>query len=113
MNLRTLALAICTLALLCSAARAQRARPAKVTALQATTDKSGSHPATGQTTGPAKVMCINGVSETPGVVVSCYLVAPGFKGVVKAGQSIDATGAGTVTLTCHGQGFMRCNARIN
>lgn len=93
-------------------AAAQRARLGKITALQATRDKAGDHPATTSTDGPRKITCLNGVSETPNVVVSCYIVAPGFKGTVNKGQTIDVTDAGTVTLTCHGQGFLRCDARV-
>jgi hypothetical protein len=94
---------------------AQRAPRAKVRALQATTDKTGEHPATAEIAGPATITCINAASETPNSqpVPSCNITAPGFKGIVKKGGTVKATGAGTVTLTCSGQGYMRCDARID
>lgn len=93
---------------------AQRAPRAKVRALQATTDKTGEHPATAEIDGPATITCINAASETPNSqpVPSCNITAPGFKGIVKKGGTVNATGAGTVTLTCSGQGYLRCDARI-
>ena len=93
---------------------AQRAPRAKVHALQATTDKTGEHPATAEIAGPATITCINAASETPNSQPppSCNITAPGFKGIVKKGRTANATGAGTVTLTCSGQGYLRCDARI-
>jgi hypothetical protein len=38
---------------------------------------------------------------------------PGFSGVLNKGKSANLTGAGTVTLKCRGQGFMRCDARVD
>jgi hypothetical protein len=107
-----LAVAVLTLSL---QANAQRAPRGKVTSLQATSDKAGQHPAQAEITGPASIMCVNAVSETPNVEPppSCYITAPGFKGVLKKGQTADATDRGTVTLQCNGQGYMRCNARID
>jgi hypothetical protein len=96
-------------------ARAQRSRNrGKVHSLQATSDKAGVHPDTA-TDIPASstIMCINGVSETPNVVVSCSITAPGFKGILKKGETAKTTAAGTVTMTCSGQGYMRCSARID
>ncbi|MGA8143405.1 MAG: hypothetical protein WB987_05915 [Candidatus Acidiferrales bacterium] len=92
---------------------AQRAPRGKVTSLQATTDKAGQHPGSAEITGPATIMCVNAVSETPNVQPSCRITAPGFSGILNKGQTANATGAGTVTLKCNGQGFMRCNARID
>jgi hypothetical protein len=94
---------------------AQRAPRGKVTSLQATSDQSGPHPATAEIAGPATIMCINATSETqnPPPLPNCRITAPGFSGILNKGQTIDATGAGTVTLKCNGQGYMRCNARID
>jgi|HubBroStandDraft_6_1064221.scaffolds.fasta_scaffold365293_2 hypothetical protein len=94
---------------------AQRAPRGKVTSLQATSDQSGPHPATAEIAGPATIMCINATSETPNPppLPNCRITAPGFSGVLNKGQTVDATGAGTVTLRCNGQGYMRCNARID
>lgn len=93
---------------------AQRASRAKVQSLQATSDKTGQHAATAEIAGPATITCINAASETPNTQPppSCYITAPGFKGDLKIGETANASAAGTVTLTCHGQGNLRCNARI-
>ena len=93
---------------------AQRTPRAEVHALQATTDKTGEHPATAEITGPATITCLNAASETLNSQPppSCNIAAPGFKGIVKKGVTVNATGAGTVTLTCSGQGYLRCDARI-
>lgn len=94
---------------------AQRAPRGKVTSLQATSDQSGPHPASAEIAGPATIMCINAASESPNPppLPNCHITAPGFNGTLNKGQSVDATGAGTVTLKCNGQGYMRCNARID
>jgi hypothetical protein len=95
-------------------ANAQWTRPAKVQSLQATSDKAGQHPSTASITGPKTITCLNAASETPNgrPAPSCHITAPGFSGNLNKGESASATGAGTVTLTCNGQGFLRCNARI-
>jgi hypothetical protein len=107
-----LAVAVLTLAY---QAHAQRTRPATVQSLQATSDKAGQHPSTADITGPKTITCLNAASETPNgrPAPSCHITAPGFSGNLNKGESASATGAGTVTLTCNGQGFLRCNARIN
>ena len=105
-----LALASFTLAI---QAGAQRARPGKVTSLQATTDSAGSHPSSTEITEAKNITCMNATSETPSAKPVCRIVAPGFSGILAIGKSVNATGAGTVTLTCSGQGFMRCAARVN
>jgi hypothetical protein len=92
---------------------AQRAPRGKVRSLQATSDKAGAHPDSAEMEGPVPILCIGGVSETPNVQVSCRITAPGFNGILNKGQSAKTTGPGTVTLKCNGQGFMRCNARID
>ncbi len=95
---------------------AQRARLGKVQSLQATTDSSGSHPATAAIAGPAKITCLNAVSEAPNSkpVPSCHVVAPGFTGNLAKGEAKDLTSAGNVTLTCNGQGpMLRCTARVD
>jgi hypothetical protein len=94
-------------------AGAQRARPGKVTSLQATTDKDGSHPSSTEITEAKNITCLNAVSETPNTKPACRIVAPGFSGILAIGKSVNATGPGTVTLTCSGQGFMRCAARVS
>ena len=99
---------------LASQSNAQRAPRGQVHALQATSDKGGEHPAKTEISGPATVTCINALSETPnGAQPSCYLTAPGFTGILNKGKTASLTGAGTVTLKCSGQGFMRCDARVD
>jgi len=94
-------------------AGAQRTRPGKVISLQATTDKAGSHPASTEITEAKNITCLNAVSETPNTKPACRIVAPGFSGILAIGKSASATGPGTITLTCSGQGFLRCAARVN
>ena len=110
-----LALAILALTL---AYRVEAQRPrnrAKVHSLQATADTSGVHPDKFDITGPVTFTCLNAVSETPNSrpEPSCHITAPGFNKTLKKGQSGNATGAGTVTLICNGQGNLRCAARVD
>jgi len=97
-------------------AHAQRSHLGKVTSLQATVDDGVSHPATAAATGPATLTCLNATSEAQNSkpVPSCHLVAPGFTGNLLKGQAANVTAAGTVTLTCNGQGpMLRCTARLD
>lgn len=98
--------------------RVQAQRPrnrAKVHSLQATADTSGVHPDKFDITGPVTFTCLNAVSETPNSrpEPSCHITAPGFNKTLKKGESGNATGAGTVTLICNGQGNLRCSARVD
>lgn len=95
---------------------AQRPRNrAQVHSLQATTDSSGSHPDKTDITGPVSFTCLNAVSETPNTrpAPACHITASGFNGTLVIGKTANATGAGTVTLTCVGQGYLRCSARVD
>lgn len=94
---------------------AQRQRRGTVHPLQATSDKTGQHPASADIAGPFTITCVNAASETPNTQPppSCRITAPGFDGILKKGETVKATGAGTVTLTCSGKGYMRCDARID
>ena len=95
---------------------AQRPRNrAKVHSLQATFDASGPHPDKADITGPVTFTCLNAVSETPNTrpAPSCHITAPGFNGTLVIGKTANATGAGTVILTCVGQGYLRCSARVD
>jgi hypothetical protein len=93
---------------------AQRARGPKVTSLSASIEKDGPHPDKADVAGPAPITCISAISDQPNSPTpSCHIVAPGFTGNLAAGKSANATEAGTVTLTCNGQGWVRCHARIN
>lgn len=95
-------------------ANAQRARAPKVTSLSASIEKDGPHPDKADIAGPAPITCISAISDQPtSPTPSCHIVAPGFTGNLSTGKSANATEAGAVTLTCNGQGWVRCHARIN
>jgi hypothetical protein len=111
-----LALAAVSTITLAYRVEAQRPRNrAKVHSLQATADASGVHPDKADITGPVTFTCLNAASETPNSrpEPSCHITAPGFNKTLKKGESGNATGAGTVTLTCNGQGNLRCAARVD
>jgi hypothetical protein len=75
-------------------------------------DQKGHHPGTAPAKGPATVRCLSAVSDL-GKPAGCYIVAPGYAGEVPVGHSIGTSGAGTVTLTCTGQGnVVRCVAQV-
>jgi hypothetical protein len=93
---------------------AQRARRGKVQSMSASFDKGLQHPDTATVTGPASITCVGTVSDVPNAPApSCYITAPGFSGTLEKGKTAAVTGAGTVTLKCNGQGWARCNARID
>lgn len=111
-------LALVAVAMLTLAYRVEAQRPrnrAKVHSLQATADASGVHPDKFDTAGPVTFTCMNAVSETPNSrpEPSCHITAPGFNKILKKGESGNTTDAGTVTLTCSGQGNLRCAARVD
>ena len=110
-----LSLLVIAIVTLPNASNAQRAARGKVQAMDSVTDKAGAHPRTESISGPAKITCLSAVSETPNTqpAPSCQITAPGFTGNLKIGQSASASGAGNVTLKCNGQGYLRCNARID
>jgi hypothetical protein len=115
-NLLLSLLALAVALMIAPRTNAQRARLGKVTSLQATTDSAGAHPATAAIAGPAKITCLNAVSEAPNSrpTPSCHVVAPGFTGNLAKGEAKDLTAAGSVTLTCNGQGpMLRCAARVD
>jgi hypothetical protein len=96
-------------------------KPAKQTAaksaqnISATVDKTGQHPGTAPISGPATITCTNASSNLPNgqPKPSCFISAPGFNGNLNKGQRAGASGAGTVTLNCNGQGdFLSCSASI-
>lgn len=83
--------------------------------VSASSDQTGQHPGTAAIAGPARVTCASASSDIPNPQPrpSCNITAPGFGGDVKVGSTIGAGGAGTVTLTCNGQGNrLACTARI-
>jgi hypothetical protein len=73
------------------------------------------HPATVSVQGPASVTCLNPTQslQKPGnAPASCYVTGPGVAQQVPSGGNVEVSGAGTVTLACHGSGSLTCSARI-
>jgi hypothetical protein len=93
---------------------AQRARHGTVRSMSASFDKGVQHPDTATITGPATITCIATVSDIPSAPPPiCNVAAPGFSGNLEKGKAASLTGAGTITLKCLGQGWARCNARVD
>jgi len=93
---------------------AQRARHGTVRSMQASFDKGVQHPDTANITTAASITCVATVSDVPSAPPpTCSVSGPGFSGTLEKGKSAALTGAGTVTLKCFGQGWARCNARID
>jgi hypothetical protein len=67
------------------------------------------HPGTAAVGGPAQVTC----TFVAGTNATCYIVGPGVANQVPKGGQVGTSGAGTVTLTCNGNGALRCQARID
>lgn len=83
--------------------------------ISARTDKTGQHPGTAAIKGPATIKCTSATSNIPRPQPppSCYVTAPGYSGQLNKGQSAGASGAGTVTLICNGQGdILTCSASV-
>ena len=63
----------------------------------------------------AKVTCTQ--ASGGGTSSRCYIQSPGWSGLLKAGQSIGTSGAGTVSLYCNGSypvgGALHCSAQID
>jgi hypothetical protein len=114
MKIKTLILiAAVALLFLASAEQAQRARHGTVRSMQASFDKGVQHPDTANITAAASITCVATVSDIPSAPPICSVTGPGFNGTLVKGKSAALTGAGTVTLKCLGQGWARCNARID
>jgi hypothetical protein len=85
--------------------------------ISASFDQTGQHPGLSPIAGPATVSCLTATSDiqNPQPPPSCNILTPGYNGDVKVGQSVGASGAGTVTLTCSGNGQgnkLACSARV-
>ena len=77
--------------------------------INASQEVSGNqHPGTASVKGPASITCITAV----GTSATCYIQGPGVAQQIPKGGTVGTSGAGTVTLTCNGQGALRCSARI-
>jgi hypothetical protein len=83
--------------------------PPPSSSITATFDQGGHHPATAVVTGIASVSCSDGAGSQ-GTAIDCLIVAPGYVGEVPLRKSVKTTGAGTVMLTCSGQG--KCTAVV-
>jgi hypothetical protein len=81
----------------------------KSSSITATFDQGGHHPATAVVTGIATVSCSDGAGSQ-GTPIDCLIVAPGYVGELPLTKSVKTTGAGTVMLTCSGQG--KCSAVV-
>jgi len=72
------------------------------------------HPRTLDEGSPVRVTCIDIYAPEPnGKAIACYVKGPGINRQLKLGESAETTGAGTVILTCKGDGFIYCRARID
>jgi hypothetical protein len=82
--------------------------------ISAKSDETGMHPGGAAVTGPVHVTCVTAVSDTGSEVPpTCVVTAPGTDGVVGIGKTVATNSAGTVTLTCKGEGALKCTARID
>lgn len=93
-------------------------RPQRATnqTISASVDNTGQHPGTASVSKAATITCLSAQSDlaNPQPPPSCYFTAPGFFGSLNRGQTAGTSGAGTVTLTCSGQGNqLRCSARVS
>jgi len=64
---------------------------------------------------PSAVTCTQ--ASGGGASTRCFIQSPGYSGLLKAGQTIGTSGAGTVSLSCTGTypvgGSLSCSARID
>jgi hypothetical protein len=92
---------------------AQVANGKRVRVLKAYGDKKGqAHPATAQINAGATVTCLTARSPGPGGNTMCDVAMPGGDHAVRVGETVGATGAGTLTLNCRGQAPVSCSARV-
>lgn len=79
--------------------------------ISASTDSNGNqHNSSAAIGGPATLTCISGGGQN----VSCFVTAPGVAQQLypPKGQA-GTSGAGTVNLSCNGNGALRCSLRID
>ena len=94
---------------------APKAKKAGRQVINASFDKTGQHPGTAPISGPATITCLSATSRSPTgqPKPSCFVVAPGYTGNLAPQQKAGASGAGTVTLNCNGQGdVLKCSAAV-
>jgi hypothetical protein len=77
----------------------------------------GHDPATAAIGGPAKIKCTKATTDfygNPKQGPGCVISAPGVALQIKPGETVGASGAGTVVLTCWGTGNrLTCSAEVN
>ena len=68
----------------------------------------GDTPATAAISGPAQIKCTKATTDYYGSPnprpAGCRIAAPGVNADIRVGQTVGASGAGTVILTCQGTG---------
>jgi hypothetical protein len=80
--------------------------------IQASVEASGNqHPGTVAVRGPASVTCLDAQPQRSNA--TCYVTGPGLDRQLPKGANAGTSGAGTVTLTCNGNGALRCSARVD
>ena len=81
--------------------------------ISASSDATGSHPASADVEGPVTVTCVSATDDSGSVTPpACVVAAPGTSAVVKIGDKVAVSAAGKVTLACQGKGKLACTAQI-
>ncbi len=83
--------------------------------ISASRDQTGQHPATASLPGDTHVKCLTAKSDVPNPQPEpgCHVDAPDRVSVdLKVGSSTHFSRTGTMTLTCTGQGNLRCTAEV-
>jgi hypothetical protein len=86
--------------------------------ISATQDLNGAqHAATYNVKSVVTVTCTRATQSAPLKAGSsrpaCYVAGPGLGKKVEINSSVATSGAGTLTVTCTGQGQLGCSVRIN
>jgi hypothetical protein len=118
--MRQLSIILGVLAIFGVGASSQDNPPAKEKAavsqtISASFNNTGQHPGSAAVKGPVQITCTAANSNHPNGSPrpSCQVSAPGFGGPLERGKSAGTSGAGTVILTCNGQGRLTCSLRID
>lgn len=81
--------------------------------ISASSDGAGTHAGSVAVSGPVHVTCVTAVADNGSAVPpTCVVTAPGTDGAVEIGKTVATNGAGTIVLTCKGDGTLNCTARI-
>lgn len=83
--------------------------------IYATSSRNNTTTGNATTASPAKVTCTS--ASGGGTSSRCFIQAPGWSGLVPAGQSIGTSGAGNIVLSCTGTypvgGSISCSAKVD